>query len=600
MQFVFLDFETFYDRKDGYTLTKMSTEDYIKDPRFYVNGLSIAIGHDKSPTFIPPKLVAGVLDAIDWENAAVVAHNTRFDGAILNWHYGKTPKYYFCTLSMANQVVRPFTGRVSLDAVSKHLLRTGKVAGVLVNADGLRYEDIPDKKSYAAYANRDVDLSREIFRRMLPSMYKNDLRVMDLILRMYIHGKLELDASLLAEVEAEEIANKELLVAKAGVDPAQLRSTAKFSELLEQRGVEVPMKTSATTGNQIPALAKSDEGFKALMDHPDPTVQALCAARLGVKSTLLETRAARLKNIALRYGVLKAPLNFFGAHTGRASGAEKLNLQNLTRGSAIRRALCAPKGYKVVAVDASQIEARMLASFAGETGLLKQFRNKEDVYIKFARRIYNDPTLTKAENPRERHVGKTGILGLGYGCGHLRFDGMLNQQNLYGEDSEYIVGLYRQDHPMIKKYWARGADALRHMAAGSEFEFGPFTTGKDRLVLANGMHLFYPNLHKTDGGNWVYGKRNTYTYGAKMVENTVQAAARVVVMDAAVMVDNHRPDWFLALQVHDELVYVVPEDEAEECLEFVTKAISTAPSWMSTCPLAAEGGIADRYGDIDK
>jgi DNA polymerase len=244
-------------------------------------------------------------------------------------------------------------------------------------------------------------------------------------LRMFTHPVLEVDNSMLVdrldELREEKQQLLSSLMGRLNVTApedvrAVLASNKKFGELLAEHGVEPPMKQSKTTGKQTLALAKNDEGFIALLEHEDTFIQELCAVRLGTKSTLEESRIERFIDIGKRNrGRLPIPLKYYGAHTGRWSGSDKVNFQNLPsrdkKKKTLKNAVVAPDGYKVINCDSSQIEARVLAWLSGQTDLVEEFKNGDDVYSLFATDIYERP-ITK-ENPVERFVGKTCILGLG-------------------------------------------------------------------------------------------------------------------------------------------------------------------------------------------
>ena len=155
-------------------------------------------------------------------------------------------------------------------------------------------------------------------------------------------------------------------------------SNPKFAELLEQHGVAPPTKISLRTGKETFAFAKSDKGFNDLLEHTDPKIKMFAEARLGIKSTLEETRTQRLIDISER-GSLPAPLIYYGAHTGRWGGGGKINLQNLPsrnkQANIIKKAIIAPDGYVIVEADSSQIEARMVAWYSGQDDLVEQFKD---------------------------------------------------------------------------------------------------------------------------------------------------------------------------------------------------------------------------------
>jgi DNA polymerase len=312
-------------------------------------------------------------------------------------------------------------------------------------------------------------------------------------------------------------------------------------------------------------------------------------------------------------------LNYYGAHTGRFSGGDKVNLQNLpSRGNTtIRKALTLPDGYEFIACDSSQIEARTVAWLAGQDDLIQSFAEGRDVYCVFASYIYNKP-VTK-DDGKERFVGKTGILSLGYGAGFAKFKEMLRIQakiTIDEYEAERVVRLYRQKYWKIVQLWRMCDHMLADMVAGRSgilCDLLPYDSSG--ITLPNGLKITYPGLRRKDSG-YVY-VNNPYTYrklirdriagssgddiawtniyGGKVVENIVQALAGIIVRDQMVRIN--LAGYFVAFQVHDENVCVVPSAVADEAEAEIIQIMSTPPEWATGLPIACEAGRANNYGD---
>jgi DNA polymerase I-like protein with 3'-5' exonuclease and polymerase domains len=404
MDIVTIDTETYWDK--DFSLSKMTTEAYIRDPRFEVIGVSVKL-NDQEVDWYSGADPGGFLNAIDYSDKAILCHNTAFDGAILSWKYGIRPKLWLDTLSMARPLHSMTVGG-SLKALATYY-ELGDKGDEVMRTQGLRRRDFtPEQMSaFAEYCVQDTNLTYRLFKKMVRRFPKEELLVIDQTIRMYTEPKFELDPVVLdAHLAAIHERKQKLLEKLGGEEKAKkyLMSNAKFASLLQALGAEPPMKTSPTTGKQTYAFAKNDTEFLALLDHPKAAVRTVVEARLGTKSTIEETRTQRFLEIAER-GPLPIMLNYYGAHTGRFSGGDKINLQNLPRGGALRKALAAPDGHVVVACDSSQIEARLVAYLAGQDDLVQSFREGRDVYSEFASDVYQRP-ITKADKV-ERHVGKT-------------------------------------------------------------------------------------------------------------------------------------------------------------------------------------------------
>lgn len=656
---IIIDFETFYS--DEYSLKNkdMTTIGYILDPRFEVTGCGISSDTDPNGYFVPGPQVGEHLRILGIEDRAMVSHNIRFDGAILAWHYNIVPKMYIDTLGMARATIYHRTGAASLDACAQFFGLPTKTYG-LANAKGLRYADIiADPALYDAYKTytiQDAKVGRWLFKGLSDLFPRNEYAVLDMIARMAILPQYGLDMGVLQEHYNEQVRKRENLQSKATKIAAHflpdeqkpkkvIGSAEKFARLLESMGYEPPTKTSPTTGRETYAFAKTDRAFTSLPEEnpDDEDLETIVAARLNAKSLQEETRAKRFLSIgslswpltflrthaphlsgATAQGVppMVFPLKYSGAHTHRFSGEDGLNKQNLGRKSRLRKGLKAPRRYKIVKADASQIEARLNAGLAGDTALLDVFRRREDPYAIMASQIYRIPGLTKESHPKERQVGKVAVLALGYGMSPPRFVATCWAQDRMTIElgfAQMVVHTYRAGFGNRIAIMWQVADSWLGVCATQRLApvTCPFTralarmgcaTGWDSemdgvyIRLPSGLRLNYANLTFNAAARqttYTYGKVTKRIYGAKLIENVVQALARCVVMDAAVRVRYERGIEFLPLgQAHDELIYCVPEYLAEFVGQEVAQEMSRQPVWAGIdLPLAAEYGIGDNYLD---
>lgn len=406
MDLITTDFETYY--ATDYGLRKFTTEEYIRHKSFEVIGVSVKVNSEEAVWFSGTKeQTKRFLDGYNW-GCVAIAHNAVFDMAILNWHFDIRPKRIADTLSMARALHGTEVGG-SLDALVTHY-GLGVKGKEVLNALGKHRIDFTaeELERYGEYCKNDSELTHKLFGVLGFNFPVSELRLIDLTVRMFTEPTLSLDAAKLTDHLGNVQIKKAKLMERLKETKADLLSNLKFAELLKLLGVEPPMKISPATGKDTYAFAKSDEAFKALLEHENTYVQTLVAARLGVKSTIEETRTERLLGIAKR-GLLPIPLRYYAAHTGRWGGDDKVNMQNLPRKSPLKHAICVPKGFVLVDSDSSQIEARTLAWLAGQDDLVKAFEKGEDVYSIMASTIYNKPIAEVTKD--ERFVGKTTILG---------------------------------------------------------------------------------------------------------------------------------------------------------------------------------------------
>ena len=625
MNLITVDFETYYNDK-GLGFRTQTTEEYVRDKAFEVIGVAVQVGAGEPAWFSGNHDQIRVwLKQFDWKNSLVLAHNTLFDGAILAWHYKIKPMGWLDTLSMARALHGVDAGgSLAKLAVRYNIGQKGTEVSAAINKNRLDFTP-DDLAQYGEYCKNDVRLTYDLFQIMSKDFPMDELRLIDMTLQMFTHPVLEIDQGVLYErldalaQEKSELLSSLMERLKATSEEEvreKLSSNNKFADVLRSFDIEVPMKFSEKQKKDVPALAKKDEGFIALTEHEDPFIQQLCAVRLGTKSTLEVKRIERFRDIAKRnHGLIPIPLKYYGAHTGRWSGVDKVNFQNLPsrdpKKKALKKAIVAPEGHVVINCDSSQIEARMVAWLAGQDDVVKQFADGEDVYSLFASSVY-DRTITKADI-EQRFVGKTCILGLGYGTGAAKLQHTLATSQPISvkielEESKRIVGVYRDKNDKIIELWAEGDRMLEDMLNGN-FKNGPKSFGKhdcvfydkEGIILPNGLRIRYPNLRKEwdeedQKSKIMYDSRKgaISIWGGTVVENVVQALARIVVGEQMLKINEH---YRVVLTVHDAAVVVVPMDEEDSAKELITGLMGVAPEWAQGLPVASEAKSGASYGD---
>jgi DNA polymerase len=517
------------------------------------------------------------------------------------------------------------------------------------STDGLEELSPEVEKELADYCAHDTFLCEEIFRRLVQDYPAKELRLIDMTLKMFTNPVLQLDKGMLSEAINEEREKREDLLQRLGVEETILASNPQFGELLRSLGVEPPLKISKTTGQKALALAKNDALFQALLNSDNEDVALLCEARLAVKSTLERTRAQRFLDIAQR-GALPVPLNYYGAHTGRwsASKGSGLNLQNLKRGSFLRKSIMAPDGYTLVVCDLSQIEPRVLAWLADYDDLLNIFSSGQDAYAMFGAQMFGIPGLSKESHPDLRQSAKSALLGAGYGLGWASFAAQLltgflgapptrydklfakqlgvtsdyvssflewdenvkrlqdiphtctdNELVIHAVSAKKIIDKYRSAAEPVTQFWQLCQELIqRGLSEGRVYQHKCLQFEKEKILLPNGMALKYPSLKGNADAKgrlqWVYGPNEKKLYGGALTENIVQAVARCVMTDGMLRIQNK---YSCVLTVHDEVVCLVPEAEEENAKTWVLAQMTMEPKYMLGIPLAAEVGSAKRYGE---
>ena len=619
-----IDFETYWAQ--DFSLTNINFIEYIHDERYETISVAIKHGAGETNCYSGEENVRAALCAIQWDQHACIAHNgNEFDFPILVWKYGCHPKMFIDTLCLSRPKHQSEVGG-SLKKLSAHYGLPEKNNEALLKTKGKRLADFTEYERAAmeAYNIQDVDNTYALFKLLKPDTPAMELVYSDMTARMICYPTVRLDTELL-ERTAHALKIQKQAVLESLIEPlgvlttddvkTELSSANKFAAALESVGVAPPRKISRVTGKETFALAKTDEDFLALQTHDDPRVQALVAARLDAKSTILETRLHTMRACGLVMGGrMPVPLGYHAATTGRWGG-RVWNPQNLPRidpknpklTDALRLSLSAPAGHVFVVSDLSGIELRVNHYLwdVKSTRAAYDANPEADLYKDFASTLYGKPRdeVTKSE----RQLAKVAQLGLGFGAGAATFRKVakiMGGIDLDEVEAKRVVDLWRVKYVDIVKGWHRCQRAIEAMYIGAEFSPDPrglVNTAGNRVLLPSGRTLYYPGLHVTqdESGKAQYkygsGRALSKVYSGLFDENIVQAIARDVIAEQAIRI-RHETGCTPSHMVHDELVYVLPEKQAVAHLEAVNKVMRAAPTWLPGLVLWSEGGIARRYG----
>lgn len=606
MDLIFLDFETYYSSKDKYGLKNMSLTEYIRHPKFKVLGLGTLEAN--RACWLKPEEVQGWTKEINWSKTAIVAHNVKFDGAILTWIYNVHPAAYYDTQALARAVLGPSIDGYSLKRLAEYI---GLQPKGELKTDGLTVLTIEQEKQLADYCTRDVAICYGIWEKLKPQFPDKELFHMDWTARAFIKPCLVLDGPRLQQAVKNEHERREQAISATGISRENLSSNSKFANVVRKAGFTVPFKISPRTGLSIPAFARGDVGLRNL----ETLSPILYAGRLAAKSSLLETRGLKLYEIS-KTGSWPFDIQYSGAiqtHRYSGGGGAGGNPQNLPRIGPLRESICSPKGFSLIVGDFAQIEARIVAWLANEPKLMAAFSEQRDVYSEFASTVYGR-LITKQDNPRERMFGKTCILGLGYGMGWAKFQAKVKQdvgEDINEEEAKRVVKLYRETYFNIPSLWNKCEKLLPLMAEGRRniVPFAPFMAiGPNHLLLPSGLSIQYPNLRKfgTKFGHpaWVYDHyirryiaEPTDLYGGKLLENISQALAGEIckiaikrAVDAGVKCVGQVHDEILVVEAEGGFTYVPSEaaDELKKCME-------AAIPWFPTLKLKAEVSYGNNW-----
>lgn len=575
----------------------MSTENYIRDSRFECHGAAIKWSKSTPAKWYDAKELRYVLKEEDWSDKWLWAHHNQFDGLILSHHYDVHPKMMGCTLSCARLLLGNHLS-VGLDSLAKHFGLQAKIVPYNEFKGKHWHELSPTiQEKVADGACHDVELTWQLMQKLIPQMPSEEFEVIDQTIKMFSEPVLRGDVDALAQVWETENTNKQDRMATLNVSEAELQSANRFAELLRQAGVE-PEKKNGKNG-EIFAFAKSDPFMERLLEDEDDRVRTLVEARLGVKSTMLQTRAEAI-GWTSRRGPLPVYLKYAGAHTTRWAGGDSVNYQNMN--AALEGAILPPEGTVAFAPDSSQVECRILNAMAGQENKIEEFRQGRDPYVTVGSSLMGFP-ITKESHPVIRQGSKVVELQGGYMSGGPKIEATLRRFKVPHQpgDGEKWKTAYRDSHPAVVDLWKQGGRMISRLAGGEPTQWGPVRVEEGRIILPNGCPMIYSELHyfkdnETGESYWRHKTRHGWRkiYSGLLVENVIQALARVVVSQAMVRLNRlgYRP---LNMK-HDAIWYALPIDRADEHARVIMTEMCCTPEWMPGLPLGAEGKPGARFG----
>lgn len=623
MRLVFFDCESYWDRKSGYSLSSMSTEAYIRDPRFELHGAAIKWSRGTATQWYDERELRYILKQEDWSDVFLVSHHAQWDHGVLSMRYGVHPKMSGCTLAMSRLMFGNHLS-VSLDSVRKHFNLPPKITPY-GSFEGKHWHEMSPQVQQALGqgACDEVESKAIIFERLLRD-YKfpvEELEVIDSIVKMFSEPVLDLDTAMLAQLWESENTRKAEGNAALGVEGSALRSADLFCKLLEDEGVEIEYKDG--TKGPIPAIAKNDPFMRDfLREHDNPRIRALAEARLAEKSTLLQTRAATLGWVASR-GPAPVYLFYAGAGTLRPSGGDGCNWLNFKRGSAIRKAVKSPSGFYLAPVDSSQLECRIAHYLAGgpDEPVIQNFRLDKDPYVDIASNFYQEQIYKpKPDDPRydemtaKRGMGKQGRLMCGFGASGKQFKATA-ASGTYGprvdmtlDEADAFVAMYRRTNPSIcargTGYWAQCERMLARLAGGDPIDYGPVHIENHRIYI-EGRPMIYDTIEyhvpqpdeENPKSGWRVKKRDgwRFIWGSKLLQNLCEGIETVIVSQAMIRIKQkygiRTLNW-----PYDELLLLIPKNGREEEMLALCKAeMVLTPDWLPGLPLACDGALGDRY-----
>lgn len=625
---LFLDWETHTDT--GYDVKKLGQTAYLADARYFEQVVSVVDPVANTAELIWDVDIPDYMNELRTHDRTCVAHNTFFDGKIAKLKHGKRFAAYACTMAMGRALLRHHTPGFSLAAMYKSVFGREIEKGAVDDVKGFR--EIPDemRKMFGGYCLEDSVAMSHLFYVLCKKFPDNQWWHMDWCLRNHIEPALVVGIDACKDFLVEYERESEMLYSQFGRTQEDFSSAKKFAHVLAFDGgmFDSVNQVGNFDGTPIPttinakqverhAFSKKDEGFiKAVLESEDATIRELGKLRLRAASSSEPAQSRNLQAVhAHTGGDLSMALNFSGCATHRVSGNGDtcgINGLAIKRGSLMRNALKAPRGYEILSLDMSAFELGICRYMAQDTNSIKALSRKDgDLYVDFAKVVYKDPSLTKNDKD-ERDVGKVSELQCQYnsGAATLRSQLLANGAPLSIREAQRIVQAFRHKmHQPLYDYWQLFGRYIRNMArSGDPFEVAnaPFLQIEaGGIRLPTGLKLHFPDLQQRQG-DWTYRKTlgkgftRDKLYGGKAMQYCCQALANCIIQEKKRAVARHT-GLRIVHEVYDDLSVRVPKGFTQKSIDEITEIAVAPVSFWPELPLSCEYGTpAPSWGECDK
>ncbi|MGE4072418.1 MAG: DNA polymerase I [Lysobacterales bacterium] len=544
----------------------------------------IPVGHDYAgvPQQLPlEQVLAAVKPLLEDPDRAKIAQNGKYDINVLMRYGINVAGFRFDTM-LESYVLNSTASQHNMDALAKKYLGVDTIHYADVAGKGARQISFSQVglDEACAYAAEDADVTLRLHRTLWPQLQAEptlarvfneiEMPLAPVLARMERTGVL-IDGALLrtqsSELGRAMIKLQEEVHAIAG-RPFSLDSPKQLAQVLyEERGLPVKVRTPggqpSTNEEALEELADADELPRKILEY---------RSLAKLKSTYTDKLPELINPDS---GRVHSSFHQAVAATGRLSSSDP-NLQNIPirtpEGRRIRQAFIAPKGWLVLAADYSQIELRIMAHLSGDAGLLRAFKQGQDIHRATAAEVFGKTPDEVSSN--ERRAAKAINFGLIYGMSAF---GLGRQLGIGRGEAQDYVDLYFSRYPGVREYM----DATRRKVRDQGYVETVF-----------GRRLYLPDIRAKS-----YAARQGAERAA--INAPMQGTAADIIKRAMITMDQwlapHQDEIRMLMQVHDELVFEIREDRLSHYRDGIAERMTSAAELA--VPLVVDVGIGANWDE---
>ena len=543
------------------------------------SGYYLPIAHQEKTAISRDEALRWLKQIIEASQDKVIGQNLKYDLQVLRNHQINIKKFYADTMLMSYSI-NSTASRHNLDALAEYYLNIKTIKFEDVMGKGKNklknFSEVPIKEA-TNYAAEDADITLQLYRTFETKIDDKTTKMLQEIEYPMIFVLMEMEATgALIDIKhlnslsnnfGSKLINLVQKIHKHSGAVFNIDSPKQLSEVLfDKMGIEAKglKKTSSgyysTSEAVLQKLADENEIIKDILEY-------------RTLAKLKSTYTDKLSEICDLGSRVHTSYHQAVTSTGRLSSSDP-NLQNIPirtkDGIVIREAFIAPQGKKLLAIDYSQIELRLMAHYSNDEIMVKSFNNNEDIHKRTASEIFGVDIQDVDDDMRRK--AKTINFGLLYGMSAF---GLSNQLSVTRAEADIFLESYFDRYSGVSAF-------MKNIVEDAK--------GKKYVETLHGRKIHVPNI---ESSNYLMRQASERAAINGPLQGSAADIIKIAMIKIAEWIEGNDKEIKMILQVHDELIFEVPDSYGEENIEPIIKLMEQ--STEINVPLKAEYGFGSNW-----
>ena len=542
-------------------------------------GSYIPINHTETTSLSEAKVVSWLKQFLENNQRKMIGHNLKFDLAVLE-NYDISPNSFLADTILMSYVFNSTASRHNLDALAEHYLsrKTIKYEDVIGKGKTKlkNFSEVPIKEA-TNYAAEDAEVTLCLYETLLDKLTKENKQLLETIENqlVFVLMQMEKTGALIDQAHLNRLSNefgsKLIKLVKSIHDKCEmvfnLDSPKQLSEVLfDKLGISTKGLKKTASG-----YFSTSEAILQKLAEENQVVEDILEYRSLAK--LKSTYTDKISEICDHNSRVHTSYHQAVTSTGRLSSSEP-NLQNIPirtkEGITIREAFVAPPGKKILALDYSQIELRLMAHYSKDATMVNSFNNDEDIHKRTAAEIFGVPLEEITADMRRQ--AKTINFGLLYGMSAF---GLSNQLKVSRPEAEMFLTSYFEKYSSVKLFM----ENIVEQAKASKY-----------VETLYGRKIHVPNI---DSPNYMMRQASERVAINGPLQGSAADIIKVAMIEISKLLKKENLKIDLIMQVHDELVFEVPGEFNDSSINEIIQLMEE--STKISVPLRVDYGFGANW-----